>query len=218
MADVLLPQIDGVEATVAPRRGRPPQDSRVQRRRILEAASEIIHAQGFAGSSLDAIASAAGVTKRTIYALIGDKAAVFKAVCTESVASVASIPFPSARPGDILEETLTYLASVLMEHALSPQLVALSRVIMLESQRFPDLAQSILESGRETMHAGIKSVFVQLQAQGVAHFEDLEGGAEAFYDVVVGNRGFRATIGFHEPFPSEADIRRRVAIFTRGYF
>lgn len=190
----------------------------MQRQRILEAASEIFYAQGFAGASLDAIAGAAVVTKRTIYALVGDKAAIFQAVCTEGAASVGSIPFPQVVLKTSLEDALSDLARILMEHALSPQLVALSRVIMLESQRFPNLAQDILEAGRAMMHGGIKSVFAQLERQGVAHFTDLEGGAETFYDVVVGNRGFRATIGFDERFPTEAEIRRRVSVFAHGYF
>jgi AcrR family transcriptional regulator len=56
--------------------GKPP----AKRQAIIDAAQRVFLAQGFAGSSVDAIAGAAGASKQTICNHFGDKEALFRAV------------------------------------------------------------------------------------------------------------------------------------------
>lgn len=204
-------------AVSAARRGRPPLGVDVQRRRIIDAASEIFLARGFSDTSIDAIARAAGVTKRTIYELIGDKEAVFRSVCNESSSSVSSLDFPPVVPGMALREVLTGLSRTLLDHALAPERLALSRMITVESMRFPDLVKTALNRGKATMDGAIIAVFEELEALGVVAVPDHKLAAEVFYDVMVGNQAFRATMGFDEQLPSEEELGRRLDVFLRGY-
>lgn len=50
-----------------------PRDARDTKTRILEAAYELFYRDGFGGVGVDAIAAAAGVTKRTLYYHFGSK-------------------------------------------------------------------------------------------------------------------------------------------------
>src|SRR5215469_5721913 len=61
----------------------------VKRQAIIDAAQRVFLDQGFAGSSVDAIAAAAGVSKQTIYNHFGDKEALFRAVVRAVQSNVA---------------------------------------------------------------------------------------------------------------------------------
>jgi AcrR family transcriptional regulator len=56
------------------------EGSRATRRRILEVSRDLFLAGGYLGTTLDGIATRAGVSAQTVYNLVGGKAAVFKAV------------------------------------------------------------------------------------------------------------------------------------------
>lgn len=199
------------------RRGRPRLSREVQRRRVLDAAVRVFMDLGFKEASLDAIAREAGVTKRTIYELVGDKSALFCAVCSESAVSVTHHRFPRLINGMGLEGGLYALAESLIAYALEPQLVAFSRMIMAESTRFPDLVRGGLESGRDQMHRGIIAMFEDLERARLANVPNHRGAAELFYDIVVGNHGYRAALGFGEQSMPAAVLRQRLRVFIKGY-
>ncbi len=200
-----------------PRRGRPRLDEDVQRRRILDAATRIFTQRHFSGTSLDLVAREAGVTKRTIYALVGDKTALFRAVCDYGEASVARIQFPEVAAGMTLRDILTTLAHTLLTHALEPSRVALARLVMRERAKLPELATQVLELGSDRFYAQIEALFEATVALGIAEIPDTALAAIIFYDIVVGNLSFRATIGFDvQPFPAP-ELQRRITVFIRGY-
>src|ERR1700761_4296450 len=72
-------------------RGRPRDE--VARKRILDAALELVEAQGFANTTTDAIADRAGASKATIYRWWPNKAAVLIEALREAVAQ--ETPFPN---------------------------------------------------------------------------------------------------------------------------
>jgi AcrR family transcriptional regulator len=56
------------------------EQTRLTRRRILDAARDLFLTHGYVGTTLDHIAAAAGVSVQTVYNAVGGKAAVLKAV------------------------------------------------------------------------------------------------------------------------------------------
>ncbi|WP_350347926.1 TetR/AcrR family transcriptional regulator [Agromyces sp. G08B096] len=76
--------------TAHPATHEPPAGARPEKRRaILAGARDVFARDGFSRASIDAIASAAGVSTRTIYKHFGDKTALFEAVVIESSRTVA---------------------------------------------------------------------------------------------------------------------------------
>ena len=57
-----------------------PRQPRETRRHILDAAYELFYKEGFAQTSIDAVAAAAGITKRTLYYHFDSKQSLVEAV------------------------------------------------------------------------------------------------------------------------------------------
>lgn len=54
------------------------ESARLTRRRIVEAARELFESQGYAGTTIDAVAEAAGVSRRTVFLSAGSKSELLK--------------------------------------------------------------------------------------------------------------------------------------------
>jgi TetR/AcrR family transcriptional repressor of mexJK operon len=132
----------------AGRGGRPSRaDALRLRGRILEAATELFLAQGYGSTTIEAVAARAGISKRTLYHRFDDKAALFAAVVHEIIQRIrppAGVPLIA---GATLRDVLRRLAGMILHAALSPQAIALHRLVMAESARFPELARAVEGDG-----------------------------------------------------------------------
>src|SRR5580700_6095881 len=128
----------------AVRFGRPPKELAGEvDERILDAARKIFVERGFEGASIDEIAAAARAGKPTIYARLGDKRALFTAVVTRDVLCRIA-QFNNETPtGGTVEESLTQAGTTLLHWTLEDERMALMRLAIAETQRFPDLASSV---------------------------------------------------------------------------
>lgn len=143
------------EAAQPSRGGRPSRELAQQLRgRILDAASSLFLEQGYASTSVEAIAARAGVSKRTLYHRYADKAELIRAVVVRLIDD--ETPAPRDLPmedGDAVT-VLRRLGSRLLEAALAPRILALHRLIVAESHRFPELLDAVASTrGREQMVA-----------------------------------------------------------------
>lgn len=128
--------------------GRPPQPTAQRlREHILGVATELFLKQGYAQTSIEAVARRAQISKRTFYHRFDDKAELFSAVVHRIIDGLhppANVPLI----GDgSLQQNLQHLAHLMLQGALSPQGLALSRLIIAESGRFPELAKIATEQG-----------------------------------------------------------------------
>jgi AcrR family transcriptional regulator len=134
----------------AVRLGRPSKEREGEvEERILDAARKIFLARGFEGASIDEIAAAARAGKPTIYARFGDKRALFTAVVTRDVLCRIAQFNNEAPTGGTVEESLTRAAMTLLNWTLEDERMALMRLAIAETQRFPDLASSVSRSARQ---------------------------------------------------------------------
>ena len=124
----------------AGRGGRPSRQQAAQLgERILNAATHLFLSHGYGATSIEAVARRARISKRTFYHRFPDKPALFVAVVhriIEGLRPPADIPLLE---GD-LREILQRLAGLILHATLSPQAIALNRLIVAESGRFPRLA------------------------------------------------------------------------------
>lgn len=130
------------------RGGRPSRaDALRLRQRILAAATELFLAEGYGSTSIEAVAAVAGISKRTFYHRFDDKAALFSAVVHEIIEQIrppAGVPLIE---GATLRNVLRRLAGMILHAALAPQALALHRLVMAESARFPELAKAVSGDG-----------------------------------------------------------------------
>jgi AcrR family transcriptional regulator len=128
------------------RGGRPSREAARQLgEQIVDAATELLLEQGFAATSIEAVCARAGVSKRTFYHRYADKAALVRAVVAQLI-DAARPPAPAAATGDVVAALRTLGAAVL-DAALSPRIIALHRLIVAESHRFPELLDAVAVTG-----------------------------------------------------------------------
>ena len=117
------------------------------RERILVGATELLLSEGYGPTSIEAVARGAGISKRTFYHRFADKAALFAAVLhriIEKVRPPADVPLLE---GATLHEILRRLAGLFLRAALSPDAIALQRLVTAESARFPELTRAVHSEG-----------------------------------------------------------------------
>jgi AcrR family transcriptional regulator len=93
------------------------------------------------------VAARAGVSKRTLYHRFDDKSVLFAAVVHEIIEQIrppAGVPLIE---GATLREVLRRLAGMILRAALSPPAIALHRLVMAESARFPELVRAVHGDG-----------------------------------------------------------------------
>ncbi|ALF51849.1 TetR family transcriptional regulator [Nostoc piscinale CENA21] len=120
---------------------------------ILQGAIRVFLREGYAKTSMDRVSAEAGVSKQTIYSHFQDKEGLFTALmerltlrCFQSIVSNTEL---QGEPASLLRQVgETYLTKV----ADNPDYVALLRLVITESQNFPELAklynQTVVQRGR----------------------------------------------------------------------
>ena len=135
-------------ARKARRSGRPPRaQALLLRDRILEVATELFLSEGYGATSIEAVAERAGISKRTFYHRFENKAALFAAVVHRIIEQIRPPRGVPLLEGATLHQILRRLAELSLRAALSPQAIALHRLITAESLRFPHLARAVYEEG-----------------------------------------------------------------------
>jgi TetR/AcrR family transcriptional regulator, mexJK operon transcriptional repressor len=128
--------------------GRPSQADALQlNERILAVATELFLTEGYGSTSIEAVAAGAGISKRTFYHRFDDKAALFAAVVHRIIGQIRPPADVPLLEGTTLQNILRRLAGLLLQAALSPQAIALHRLVTAESVRFPHLARAVYEEG-----------------------------------------------------------------------
>jgi len=137
---------------------------------LLAAAKETFTGKGFAATTMDDIASAAGMSKKTLYKLFDSKTELFRAMLLRSLPEVhfANPPLTGA-PTAQLRTALRRIADV----ALAPGEIALHRLIIGERQASPDLGRMfgevIMETGVDDLVALLKTVPLEPRLAGQPH-------------------------------------------------
>jgi AcrR family transcriptional regulator len=209
----------GVSVAGRPGAGRPTREQAERRNEeLLDCALNVFLANGFERSSIDGIATVAGMAKRTIYARYPDKAALFEAAVQRAVDRwIVPIDALKALETDDLEETLVAIARLRFDRYTSPDGVALQRVLNAEGDRFPDLYRLAFEQGTAPALKFIAEVLTRHAATGSVEFDNPEVLAGAFLAMTVGGPATGVTWGVVvEPDVVEQRIRACVRLFLDG--
>lgn len=117
--------------------GRPPKAARdMARERIIAAATELFSGRGFAGTSMEQVASKCGAGKDTVYRRFPSKVALFESVVEHAhknaVARLELMPTVTGDPLTRLKSLVRQLLRVNME----PDMIALKRIAFSEAVVF----------------------------------------------------------------------------------
>lgn len=104
--------------------------------------------QGYAVTSMEAVANAAGVSKGTLYARYPTKAELFEAIVTVRLANWKAPPVETA--GMDMRAILRQYGLDFFTSVRQPEAIAFNRLIMAEAARFPVLARKFHDEGYES--------------------------------------------------------------------
>ena len=153
---------------------------------ILAAAKRTFLAAGFGAVSMDTIAREAGVSKATVYAHFAGKEELFGAVIgRECERYFARFSARELDPRDV-RASLTVLGRRFLELVLSPDAIALHRIILGEVTRFPVLGDVFWRSGPERERVQIEAFLQSAAASGALLLSNSRLAAEQFISLVRG--------------------------------
>ncbi len=169
------------------RGGRPSREASEQLGElILDAATELFLSHGFGATSIEAVAQRVRISKRTFYHRFEDKPALFAAVVHRIIKRLrpaADIPLIQ---GADLQSVLERLATLILRAALSAQAIALHRLIVAESARFPELTEVLArEGGTKEAITLIASVLAREAKEGRLKLDDPVFAAQQFLQMVI---------------------------------
>src|SRR6516164_4293677 len=139
---------------------------------VLAAAKRAFLAAGFGAVSMDTIAREAGVSKATVYAHFGSKEELFGAVIErECERYFDRFSAGELDPRDV-RASLTILGRRFLELILSPDAIALHRIIVGEVTRFPLLGEVFWRAGPERERVQIEGFLKSAVASGTLSLRD----------------------------------------------
>jgi TetR/AcrR family transcriptional repressor of mexJK operon len=199
--------------------GRPSRlESALLSDRILDVATALFLADGFGVTSIEAVARRAGISKRTFYHRFRGKEVLFEAVVRRLIERWTP-PFDAALlEAPSVEETLRRAAQYMLEVALTPEALALHRMVIAEAERFPELARILHELGSAVGIERIARYLDQHIAAGELAAIDPRFAAEQFILMVVTGPRRRA-LGLGAPLRAgelREWVERTVRLFLDG--
>jgi TetR/AcrR family transcriptional regulator, mexJK operon transcriptional repressor len=156
-------------------------DPRVVRSRaaVVEAARALFLRKGYASTTMEEIAAAAGLTKRTLYNNYPDKEALFTQIVTETMAYAEAFArglhgeFTAAVTAKNLHTTLDDLARRLALGIMRPEVIALRRLLIGEAREFPAFGATYFERAPGQVLDALASGFKQWGKRGLLHVADM---------------------------------------------
>jgi TetR/AcrR family transcriptional regulator, mexJK operon transcriptional repressor len=191
----------------------------------MAAALRLFERDGFARTSVDAIADEAGVSKRTIYNHYGDKQTLFLSLVRDTYRSLMeavtammdSCLADLADEADVAHGITEFSRELALLAALSPERQALIRLMMTEAPHFPELRVEQLRPRGIT--ALLAERLAKLAARGLLDVPDPEDAANHLFALTMGRVNNRSLYGAFMP-PAEEVIQMATsgaAAFLRAY-
>jgi TetR/AcrR family transcriptional repressor of mexJK operon len=191
-----------------------------KRAAILEAAKQLFVKQGFEGTSMDAIANKAGVSKLTVYSHYRDKETLFaEAVRSKCDTLMPDELFQPDLKGPLRKQLLA-IARAFFSLITSEDAIAIHRTIIANSRTAPKLADRFWQAGPLKVQEGLES-FLRAEVEvGKLDIPDMHRAATQFYCLLKGECYARMEFGCGEP-PTAREIDEHlnatVDFFLRAY-
>ena len=187
-------------------------DETAVRERILEAAFAAFMKSGYATASTLEIATRARVSKRELYALVGNKQEMLIA-CISERAKRLDVPadLPVLRDRETLEQVLTSFGTQLLREISDPTVIAVFRLAIAEAVQAPKVARTLNSIGRGASRTALRKIMAQAQASGLLAGRPAEL-AQQFAGLLCGDLMVSLLLGVAErPNPREIAGRARDA-------
>jgi TetR/AcrR family transcriptional regulator, mexJK operon transcriptional repressor len=169
-------------------------DPRVLRTRaaVVEAARALFLRDGYAGTTMEGIAAAAGLTKRTLYNNYGDKESLFQLIIADVLAHAEAFvralheEFAVGLTRANVHQAIEALAVRMAAAILRPEIIALRRLLIGEARDFPALGAEYFRRAPEAVIDALADGFAILARRRVLTVREPRIAAAQFAYLIVG--------------------------------
>ncbi|MEG3879847.1 TetR/AcrR family transcriptional regulator [Microcoleus sp. herbarium7] len=146
---------------------------------ILQGAMQEFLTHGYAGTSMDRVAKTGGVSKATVYSYFQDKEGLFAALIQWLATEKIYFTVMDEEPAVVLR----FVAKTILELTIEqPEFLAFVRLVIAESGRFPELAQTYIKN---LAKPGIERLTQYLASRPELKLPDPEATARIFIGSLV---------------------------------
>jgi AcrR family transcriptional regulator len=198
---------------------KPPEGAEV-RSRILEAAFAAFMREGYAAASTLEIATRARVSKRELYALVGNKEEMLIA-CITARAKRFQVPadLPEPRDRAALERLMASFGAQLLREISEPAVVGMFRLAIGEAAYAPEVARALNSIGGKAVDAALRRIMDAARKASLLE-GDSDELADRFWGLLWGGLQVGLLLGIdRRPSADEIDVRAQAAaaMFLRIY-
>jgi AcrR family transcriptional regulator len=197
------------------RRGRPQVRCDDDTRQLLiEAARQEFQANGYAGTCINDVAQRAGVSTKTMYRLIPNKADLLERVISDTIGrfmpDLDTKALDALPLADAIERMLTAYGSL----TLSEETIAITRLVIRESCQFPEVATTFYETAILPSTEAMAGCLRRQSERGLIALEDPRLAAEMLRGMMI-MEPQRAVMLGQRPVPTRDEIVARAQKCTR---
>ncbi|MFC3181878.1 TetR/AcrR family transcriptional regulator [Cypionkella sinensis] len=188
-----------------------------KQRRILDAALSVFAAEGYSGTSMDAIAAKAAVSKPTLYQYFGTKEQLFTEIM---LAERNTMLLAFDHPGTDMVAELHHFAWHYADTVMRPEFLSLARLIIGEAQRFPEIGRAYQAAGPDRVLAGMITYLTRQRDAGKLTFDDAELAAEDLWGLILSAPRNQA-LHLPDRIPTKPELARYIhnglRVFLKAY-
>ena len=187
---------------------------------ILDAAKRLFSSHGFDGTSMDAIAKAAEVSKLTVYSHFGDKDALFKAAVESKCEQQMPPGLFNVPAGTPIRDALLAIARGFHGLIHSPESLSLHRMMIANAGQDAHLAELFFDAGPRKTLSDFERFLRQAIAAKQLDIPDPARAAQHFFCLLKGIGHLKQLCGCAQPVPRKevaAHIDSVVEMFLRAY-
>jgi AcrR family transcriptional regulator len=165
-----------------------------RRAAILQAAGKLFSIKGVEGTTTLDIASAAGVSKRDLYALFPSKDLILSGLIASSVERFAApVQFADAKSRAEVLATLEAFSRGFLAFLLSPEPTSLYRLAIATADRIPAVGKALLSAGVEGTIGRVTAYVSAACVAGHLRIPEAERGAavSAYFNSAIGHLQMR---------------------------
>lgn len=200
--------------------GRP--KNLAKRAAILDAAQSLFLKHGYEGSSMDAIAQEAAVSKLTVYNHFTDKETLFcaaiEAKCETQLAQL--FVHSTDAPPSNLRECLLGIGHSFQALVDSPESLAMHRLIISHALSNPALSHLFYEATALRIINKMEQLLSTINKAKQLEITDTKQAAEHFFILLKGTRNLQLLVGYQgdqQPINVEQQIENAVDLFIKAY-
>jgi len=177
---------------------------------VLDGARTVFLRDGFEGASVDDIVREAGVSKATLYSYFPDKRLLFLEVAKIECQAQSEEAISSIETSGDIREALTMAARRMVRFFTSDVGMQVYRIVVGESQRFPEIGREFYASGPGVVREILKGFLQKGIDDGKLEIDDLDLATDQFPELCKAGIHLQLAIGLRDSV-SDEEIDRVVA-------